>query len=222
MRIISLCGNIGAGKSTVIEHLGRRLDEAGIPVVVLPEPVEEWCAPIGSRDGADSMLGLFYKDMSGNAMAFQMYVLLSRTLQLRGALAATATASPDTLVLIERGPWVDLQLMARSSLESGSLSEMDWLVCERWHDFILASMPSLYAAVYVRTNPEECMRRILTRGRSAENMDRSYIDSIHDSHEAFFNGNVSSVASKSAVFENAGCPSACADSIFDWIKLYSE
>lgn len=234
MRVVSLCGNIGAGKSTVIDHLGRLCREAGLSATVLPEPVEEWCAPIVGSSRR-SMLGLFYEDMARNAMAFQMYVLLSRTNQIRRALV---DAPPDALILIERGPWVDLQLMARPSVESGSLSEMDWLVCRRWHDEVLADLlPSLDSAIYIRTKPEECMRRILSRGREAENMDLAYVESVHGSHEAFFEGDeaflesdkaflegdkaflrASSVASKTATFDNSGsCPSECAQTIFAWL-----
>ena len=91
-RVIAFEGNIGVGKSTVINRL-QKLFEDHPRVVVLPEPVEEW------RERG------FLQDMYNGAISkgeFQHMVLQSLTGQLLAAMMRTPTPA---LIIMERSPW---------------------------------------------------------------------------------------------------------------------
>ena len=60
--IVSLEGNIGSGKSTLMEHLKDHLTYVGSrPVVYVDEPLAQW-ETIKNKDGVN-MLQLFYSDL---------------------------------------------------------------------------------------------------------------------------------------------------------------
>ena len=82
MHLFSIEGNIGSGKSTFIDNLKNRLKHVyGIPVIYVPEPVEEW-ESIQSTDGKN-MIELFYSDPKQYAFAFQMMAYITRLVYLK-------------------------------------------------------------------------------------------------------------------------------------------
>jgi deoxyadenosine/deoxycytidine kinase len=195
VRIVSIAGNIGSGKSTLIEEIASRYgtvqrNQSGdiiSRVVTLLEPIAAWTAP-ALEDGR-SMLGAFYSDPAENALAFQTYVLVSRVKQLEDALSQiVAEGDGDSvLILMERGPWVDMALMARPMFSSGMLSAMDWYVYGMLNDMLVARLPSVDAIVYLRAGVADCTARINTRARSDEDrIDAAYLAALHDSHDAYF------------------------------------
>lgn len=181
---VTLYGNIGSGKSTLLSELQRlALRDCKVPLRVLCEPVEEWCRPVLS-DGADSMLSAFYADPRGSAMAFQMHVLYTRMKQIEKAMAE---CDDDTIFVVERGPWVDLQLMGVPVRRTGAFSDMQWEVCRAWHDAIVARLPPLSGSIYLRTAPDKCAERIEHRRRPAEigKIDLDYLNLVHEAHDEF-------------------------------------
>jgi deoxyadenosine/deoxycytidine kinase len=69
MKIISIEGNIGSGKSTLIKKL-RELPEFQNGFTFLPEPVDEWNT-IKDSDGI-TILEKYYSDQKKYAFSFQM------------------------------------------------------------------------------------------------------------------------------------------------------
>ena len=75
--LFSIEGNIGAGKSTIIQHLKDHMQTVdGKDVVFIPEPVSEWETVVDIT--GQSMIELFYKDPSKHSFAFQMMAYISR------------------------------------------------------------------------------------------------------------------------------------------------
>jgi deoxyadenosine/deoxycytidine kinase len=72
MTLISIEGNIGAGKSTLIETLKTKFSN----VVFVDEPVDEW-STVTDKDGT-TVLEKYYADQKRYAFAFQMMVRVSR------------------------------------------------------------------------------------------------------------------------------------------------
>jgi len=191
VRIVSVVGNIGSGKSTLVAELAARYrggDGGGGRVVTLLEPIAEWTAP-ALEDGS-SMLGAFYHDPERTALAFQTYVLVTRLKQIESALSAIGEAddSDNVLVLVERGPWFDLDLMARPMFASGMLSAMEWAVYVMLNDVLVSRLPRVDAVVYLRAEVADCATRIATRARADEegHIDTAYLTAVHDSHDAYF------------------------------------
>ena len=68
--IFSIEGNIGSGKSTIIERLKERYPQ----FIYLPEPVDEW-NKIKDNSGV-TILEKFYNDKKRYSFSFQMMVSL--------------------------------------------------------------------------------------------------------------------------------------------------
>ena len=68
-KIVSLEGNIGGGKSTLLQKMREKYSNSE-NVVFVDEPVSEWDS-ITDENGTP-MLQLFYQDQQKHAFAFQM------------------------------------------------------------------------------------------------------------------------------------------------------
>ena len=66
--VVSIEGNIGSGKSTMLKYFEKFQD-----VELVPEPVAEWCDV-----GGHNLLGKLYEDPKRWSFQFQSYVQLTR------------------------------------------------------------------------------------------------------------------------------------------------
>lgn len=189
--VVSVEGNIGAGKSTLMRELRRLYDSSATTthdVAVILEPIEEWCKPV-LRNG-DSMLRAYYSSM-GNALAFQMFVLLTRIQQLDEEASVGRGGGRPAVLLVERGPWSTVPLFGQPMRDMGLLSEAELHVFGAWVDWALrrpsCSVPSRPAAtIYVRGSPDISAERIGMRAREGESaIDAAYLSRLHDAHEAY-------------------------------------
>ena len=80
MRILSIEGNVGSGKSTFLEEL-KKYYANNKNVVILPEPVDVWDS-IKDVNGI-TMLEKFYADQEKYAFSFQMMAYISRLAIIR-------------------------------------------------------------------------------------------------------------------------------------------
>eukprot|EP00798_Chlamydomonas_sp_ICE-L_P007024 gene7024-121_t len=78
-------GNIGCGKTSLLNEIKSRVTASNLKICVEFEPVEEWTKDFTgvSGRGSKNMLGEFYNDKDRNAMSFQMFVLYTRMKQYR-------------------------------------------------------------------------------------------------------------------------------------------
>jgi deoxyadenosine/deoxycytidine kinase len=82
MKLISIEGNIGTGKTTFVE-IFKKLLETLYPhqkIVFLKEPIDEWFK-ITNNDGRN-ILDYFYKDQLRWSYSFQMNAFISRMKQI--------------------------------------------------------------------------------------------------------------------------------------------
>lgn len=87
MKLISIEGNIGSGKSTFVEELKRNIHNERM--CFLEEPVDIWNT-IVDKDGI-TMLENYYKDSKKYAFSFQMMAYISRLSILKKRLKAVNT-----------------------------------------------------------------------------------------------------------------------------------
>jgi len=90
--VLSIEGNIGAGKSTIMQRL-KALFEDDNSVVFVDEPVDEW--------NDKGFLAAMY-DGTCSKGEFQHMVLMSLAGDL---LKALARQPPPALIITERSPW---------------------------------------------------------------------------------------------------------------------
>jgi deoxyguanosine kinase len=187
--IVSLEGNIGAGKSTLLRRIDAALEAAGIPHVVLYEPVDQWSdtrVDDGSGRGPRGMLELFYDDMRANAFVFQIFVLQTRVQQMLDCVRA----NPGKVIVTERCHVSDCHIFAKLMSESGNLSPAEMLVYMKWYDTCGTILQDyLKGIAYLRASPSVCVDRIIKRSRAGEeNITLENLTKLHAAHESWIMG----------------------------------
>lgn len=161
--VITIGGNIGCGKSTVIKELQN---EYGDMCAVHPEPIQEW----------GSWLDLFYTDPPKYAFGFQMKILHS-FLKCVGSRDSTSTQP----FITERSPVDSLEVFAKTLYEDNIMNHLEYNLYKEYVDSI-AWTPSVY--VYLQTDPEVCVERIKKRARGCESgIDEKYVHKLYAYYE---------------------------------------
>jgi len=166
--IVSIEGNIGAGKSTMLKHFQKYSD-----VEIVPEPVAEWCDVKGHN-----LLQKLYEDPKRWSFQFQSYVQLTR-LQL---LNKRTTSS---VKIIERSIQNNRFCFLENAKKDGSLSGAELEVLFSWYNWLDKNLGlPLDLIVYLRTSPEVAYERLRQRGRKEESdVPMKYIEGLHQSYE---------------------------------------
>jgi deoxyadenosine/deoxycytidine kinase len=175
--IISIEGNIGAGKSTILEELKSRM--SGSPdIKFVKEPVDIW-ETVTDEDGK-TILEKFYENSKKYAFQFQVMALTTRLSLLRN----TIRENPDCKVIIcERSVDADKQIFAKMLYNDGIISYIDYkiyclLSTEHARDFIVDGY------VYINADAEICHNRITKRSRTGESqIELEYLQKCKKYHD---------------------------------------
>ena len=175
-RIISLDGNIGVGKTTLLDHIQKRFPD----VIIVKEPVDVW-THLKDEQGS-SLLELFYKDKKRWSFSFQQAAMLSRLLLLQKAVAE---AEPGSLILTERSVLTDRHVFAEMLYASGDLSKLEKDLYDQWYNAFAAQLP-IAGIVYITTSVDTAFERIQTRGRDGEaTISKEYLTTLDRQHRAW-------------------------------------
>jgi len=175
-RIISLDGNIGVGKTTLLDHIRNRFPD----IIIVKEPVDTW-THLKDEQGT-SLLELFYKDKKRYAFTFQQAAMLSRLLLLQKAVAE---AKPGSLILTERSVLTDRHVFAQMLHAAGDLSKLEKDLYDQWYNAFAAQLP-IAGIVYITTSVETAFERIQTRAREGEaTISKEYLQALDTQHRAW-------------------------------------
>ena len=173
IRIFSLDGNIGVGKSTLLKQIADQVPE----LLIVQEPVDVWTA-LKNADG-QNLLELFYKDKQRYAYTFQNAAILSRLKLLRDAVAA---AKPGQIILTERSVLTDRYVFAEMLKGQGFLNGIEWQLYTTWFDTFATDLP-MAGIVYITTPSEIAYERIQKRARDGEgSIELSYLVDLAGQH----------------------------------------
>uniref|UniRef100_A0A6C0KE03 Deoxynucleoside kinase domain-containing protein n=1 Tax=viral metagenome TaxID=1070528 RepID=A0A6C0KE03_9ZZZZ len=181
VRLISVEGNIGSGKSTFLEHL--RVKYANHPnVVFAPEPVSIWES---IKDvGGVSILEKFYQDQETYAFPFQMMAYISRLSILRKLVRER---QPDTplFIITERSLHTDKHIFAKMLYDQGKINDINYQIYLKWFHEFADDIPVTHC-VYLKSDPDVCYNRVGLRARLGEDViPLSYLESCHAYHEEY-------------------------------------
>lgn len=170
-RVIIVEGNIGAGKSTFLNHMERYTN-----VQVFPEPLEKW-----KNFNGNNLLALMYANTEKWAYTFQNYALLT---QLERIAAAIESLSKD-IKIMERSIYSTRYCFADALLMTGKMNSVSHQVFVKWFEHSENCLrQEIDLIVYVRTRPELAYERIMKRNRNEETtVPLEYIYRLHDLHE---------------------------------------
>lgn len=179
--IVSLEGNIGSGKSTLMRYLTQQY-EGKKHIVFLQEPVDEWSEVKDENDV--TILEKFYADQKKYAFSFQMMAYISRLALLK----KTRDENPDAIIVTERSLYTDRYVFAKMLYETRDIEEVNYKIYLKWFDCFVKDYP-IDKVIYVNTPPPTCLTRIIQRSRNAEvSMPISYLNKCHLYHERMIEG----------------------------------
>ncbi len=187
--IITVEGNIGAGKSTFMRMLEDRLSiDSSNKIVMVYENVDEWMSVRDSATDSKSIFDLFYTDKSKHAFMFQSYVLMSRVADMMRRMRAEEGCPENVVFVCERSFMTDLEVFAKILKDDGDMSPHEFAVYESWHklvrDVFASNTALLNGQIYLRASPAVCVERINRRARRSEDLiDGKYIAKLHRRHE---------------------------------------
>ena len=157
-RVISIEGNIGSGKSTLVEYLREHMTDN---VVYVDEPVNKWDV-IRDVDGR-TILQKFYDNPKKYAFSFQIMALVTRFNAIRDAMQA----HPDAIIITERSLYTDKLVFAKMLSESGEIEDVNYQIYLNLYDVFVVQCP-IESIIYVKTEPTICRERITKRLRTGE------------------------------------------------------
>ncbi|HSH04094.1 MAG TPA: deoxynucleoside kinase [Anaerolineae bacterium] len=143
---IIVAGNIGVGKSTLVELLTQKLGWQPVYEAVADNPY----------------LADFYDDMPRWSFHSQIY-FLSRRLQQHHALRQRPTP-----VIQDRSLYEDAEIFARNLYQQGHMRPRDWDTYYDLYQTMTTMLPTPDLVVYLRADVTTLQRRIGQRGRTYE------------------------------------------------------
>jgi deoxyadenosine/deoxycytidine kinase len=164
---VVLAGNIGAGKSTLVQMICERLDwEPSY------EPVAE-----------NPYLADFYADMRRWAFHSQVFFLTWR------ARAHRALMDIRRPVVQDRSFYEDAEVFARALFRQGSMSERDWQTYQGLYRTMTTLLAPPDLVVYLRASVPTLRARIAQRARDFEaNISDEYLDGLNVLYEEWIGG----------------------------------
>ena len=145
-RSIAIAGNMGTGKSTLVEFLARQYG-----VVPFYEPNHE-----------NPYLADFYRDMRRWAFRSQLYFLATKF-----RLHQELDRQPG-VVALDRTIFEDAEVFATALYRMGKISERDWQTYLAFYHGILDAIRPPDLLIYLRCSMRTLRRRIRLRGRTME------------------------------------------------------
>ena len=177
MKIISIEGNIGSGKSTLINKLK---DSNNMGIVFLPEPVDEWNKVVDSQ--GVNILTKYYSNQNRYAFSFQMMAFITRIKQLNEAILKYSNT--DLIIITERCVFTDREIFAKMLFDSGKIEDIEYSIYLQWFDYFIKNI-DIGGIIYVKSDPETCFDRIGIRNRQGESIPLDYLISLDKYHNTW-------------------------------------
>jgi deoxyadenosine/deoxycytidine kinase len=185
--IISIEGNIGSGKSTIIENLEKNLAGIHKDIVLLKEPLSVW-ESIKDPVSGENILEKFYKDQVNYAFPFQVMAYASRVSMIRQAVKE----NPDcSIIICERSLEADKNIFAKMLHDDGVIEDINYQIyLSFFNEFSLDFQAD--GVVYIDADADICLERIGKRSRQGEGgIPLDYLQKCKKYHDDWLNENES-------------------------------
>lgn len=145
-KFIAIAGNIGVGKSTLVEKLCAKLKWEPFFEGVVDNPY----------------LADFYQDMRAWSFHSQVFFLSRRLHDLRQLRDFPRTVVQD------RSVYEDAEIFAKNLYKQGHISERDWSTYRELYQVLTELLPPPDLVVYLSASVPTLLQRIALRGREYE------------------------------------------------------
>jgi deoxyadenosine/deoxycytidine kinase len=157
-KFVAVAGNIGVGKSTLVEGLCKELGWEPFY-----EPVTE-----------NPYLADFYKNMAAWSFHSQVFFLTHR---LR---AHHQIAKHPTSVIQDRSVYEDAEIFAQNLYLQGHIHERDYQTYKELYETVMDILPPPDLVIYLRASVSTLLERISHRGRDYErSISSDYLNSLN-------------------------------------------
>ncbi|WP_420644707.1 deoxynucleoside kinase [Candidatus Leptofilum sp.] len=161
---ITIAGNIGVGKSTLVNLLAKRTGW---------EPVYEAVAE-------NPYLADFYEDMARWSFNSQIF-FLSRRLRQHHFLLQRENA-----IIQDRSVYEDAEIFARNLYMQGNMSQRDWACYYDLYQTLATVLTPPHLVIYLQASVPTLQQRIAQRGRDYEqNIAESYLVRLNELYESW-------------------------------------
>lgn len=168
-KIVAVAGNIGAGKSSLVEWLHQQLG-----MVPFFEPHAE-----------NPYLADFYADMARWGLHSQLFFLIHRFRIHKDIEAEARRAGRD--IVQDRTIYEDAEIFAAQLHAQGALSDRDWAMYRDLYGTLRRELRPPDLMIYLQCPVNVLTRRIKRRGRAYEQaIPRKYLAALHALYEAWF------------------------------------
>ena len=174
--IVSIEGNIGSGKTTLIHHLEERY--VGKKFMFLKEPLHIWKS-VQDRETGENILQKFYKEPIKYAFPFQIMVYMTFAQRL---LDAIKEVDEDTVIVCERSMESCRDIFAKMLREQGQIDDINYTILLMFYKQM--ELINVDAVIYLDISVETSNERIKKRARLGEdNIPISYLEKCKVNHE---------------------------------------
>ena len=161
---ITIAGNIGVGKSTLVELLSKRTGW---------EPVYEAVAE-------NPYLADFYEDMTRWSFNSQVF-FLSRRLRQHHFLLQRENA-----IIQDRSVYEDAEIFARNLYMQGNMSQRDWNCYFDLYQTLATVLTPPHLVIYLKASVPTLQQRIAHRGRDYEqNIAEAYLVQLNELYDTW-------------------------------------
>jgi len=159
MVIYTIDGNIGCGKTTILNYLHKHKN-----IQIDLEPVDKW----------KPFLDNIYLNKTGY-FNMQIKVWLDR--------AWIQDKETNSIIFMERSPYFIRNTFNKNDYINNHINEDEYnVINEMYHKTDKIWKSNFY--IYLRSSPKKCLEKIKLRARDNEmNIDEDYLISIHNLHE---------------------------------------
>ena len=165
-KFIAVAGNIGVGKSTLVEMICGRLD----------------CQPFYEPVTENPYISDFYKDMHTWSFHSQIFFLTHR-LRIHQELVRSAGS-----VIQDRSIYEDAEVFAHNLFLQETLSERDYTTYRSLYRTLAEYLPPPDLMIYLRASVPTLIKRIALRNRDYErDISPQYLSHLNDLYENWIN-----------------------------------
>lgn len=219
--IISIEGNIGSGKSTMLRHLRTNLlnNHDEYKIIFVDEPVSSW-ESIRDAEGRN-MIEKYYENPQKYAFAFQIMALTSRLIYLKNAInnALLDEETKKIIIITERSLHTDCYVFAELLQKQKNIEDVCFQIYIQLFNEFSSNYP-VDTIIYVDTPPEICYDRIKKRSRTGEEIiSLNYLIQCHEEHQIFIYEKMPN--SNKIIINGTNDVNEKSEILDEWIKIFN-